>query len=54
MIVALEMVLPGLAGLWLDRHVGTVILFTMIGFAAGTIAAVMHLIQMTRADQRRN
>jgi hypothetical protein len=52
MIVALEMVLPGLAGNWLDRQIGTVILFTLLGFAGGCTAAVMHLIRMTRADEQ--
>lgn len=54
MIVSLEMVLPGLAGNWVDRQIGTVILFTLLGFAGGCTAAVMHLIRMTRADEKRN
>jgi hypothetical protein len=53
MIVSLEMVLPGVAGTWLDSHLGTVILFTLVGFGFGTTAAVAHLIQMTRADADR-
>jgi hypothetical protein len=54
MVVSLEMVLPGLAGYWIDSHLGTVILFTLIGFGFGTTAAVVHLIQMTRADVDRH
>jgi hypothetical protein len=54
MIVALEMVLPGLAGNWLDRQLGTKILFTLLGFAGGCTAAVMHLIRMTKADEGRD
>jgi len=50
MVVSLEMVLPGLAGYWLDLKLGTVVLFTLVGFGFGTTAAVVHLIQMTRAD----
>jgi hypothetical protein len=53
MVVALEMVLPGLAGYWLDKQLGTVVLFTLVGFGLGTTAAVIHLIQMTRTDERR-
>jgi cyanate permease len=53
MVVALEMVLPGLAGLWLDKKVGTVVLFTLVGFGLGSTGAILHLIQMTRADERR-
>lgn len=52
MLVALEMVLPGLAGHWLDRQLGTVVLFLLIGLALGSTGAVMHLIQMTRSDSR--
>lgn len=53
MVVAAEMVLPGLGGYWLDKQIGTVILFTLVGFGFGTTAAVVHLIQMTRADANR-
>jgi hypothetical protein len=52
MVVSLEMVLPGLAGLWLDGWLGTVVLFTMLGFAAGSWVGIVHLIRMTRADAR--
>jgi hypothetical protein len=51
MIVSLEMVLPGLAGYWVDRQLGTVVAFTLIGFVLGSSAAVTHLIRMTRLDQ---
>jgi hypothetical protein len=50
MVVSLEMVLPGLAGYWLDRWLGSVVLFTMLGFGLGTWAAVVHLLRMTRSD----
>jgi hypothetical protein len=53
MVVSLEMVLPGLVGNWVDGRLGTKILFTLLGFAAGSTAAVMHLIRMTRADENR-
>jgi len=53
MVVSLEMVLPGLAGHWVDSRLGTVVLFTLVGFGFGTTAAVVHLIQMTRADTNR-
>jgi hypothetical protein len=48
--VSLEMVLPGLGGLWLDRQVGTVILFTLLGFALGLTVGIWHLIRMTSAE----
>jgi hypothetical protein len=47
------MVLPGMAGLWLDRKLGTVVLFMLIGFALGCTGSVVHLVQMTRADANR-
>ena len=50
MVVSLEMVLPGIAGYWLDEKLGTVVLFMLVGFAFGTIAGVAHLIQMLRSD----
>lgn len=53
MIVSLEMVLPGLAGYWIDKQLGTVVLFMLMGFALGSTAAVIHLVRMTRSDQNR-
>ena len=50
MVVALEMVLPGLAGHWLDKRLGTVVLFMLIGLGLGSTAAIVHLIRMTRSD----
>ena len=50
MVVALEMVLPGLAGYWLDQRLGTVVLLMLIGFAVGCTAAVVHLIHMVRSE----
>ena len=52
MVVSLEMVLPGLAGYWIDKSLGTLVLFTLLGFGLGTTMAMIHLIRMTRADQR--
>jgi hypothetical protein len=51
MVVALEMVLPGLAGYWLDQRLGTVVLFMLLGFGLGSTAAVVHLVRMVRAEQ---
>ena len=46
--VALEMVLPGLAGQWLDRRWGTSFI-GLIGFALGLTLGIWHLLQMTRS-----
>lgn len=47
--VSLEMVLPGITGVLADRYLGTVVVFTLIGFALGFTAAGWHLMAMTRA-----
>jgi hypothetical protein len=49
-VVALEMVLPGLAGYWLDQRIGTVVLFMLIGFGLGCTAATVHLVQIARSN----
>jgi hypothetical protein len=52
MVVSAEMVLPGLAGYWLDKWLGSRVLFTLLGFALGMWVAVTHLMQMLRSDGR--
>ncbi len=49
MTISLEMVLPGLAGYWLDQKLHTVALFMLVGFALGCTAAVLQLIRLTRS-----
>jgi hypothetical protein len=49
MIVSLEMVLPGIAGYWLDLWLGTRALFMLLGFALGCTASMIHLIRLTRS-----
>jgi hypothetical protein len=53
MVVSLEMVLPGIGGYWLDKWLGTRVLFMLIGFAVGCTAAAFHLIQLTRSEKNR-
>lgn len=48
--VVLEMVLPGLAGLWLDNELGTRFL-GLTGFALGVPLGMWHLIAMTRSKR---
>jgi F0F1-type ATP synthase assembly protein I len=52
MVVSLEMVLPGLVGHWIDQLLGTRVLFMLLGFALGCTAAMAHLIQMTRSENK--
>jgi Putative F0F1-ATPase subunit Ca2+/Mg2+ transporter len=51
--VGLEMVLPGLAGRWLDSQLGTGFL-VLLGFGLGLIAGFSHLLLMTGALGRKN
>jgi F0F1-type ATP synthase assembly protein I len=53
MVVALTMVLPGLAGHWLDKRLGTVVLFLLIGLALGCVAATFQLMQIIRVENNR-
>jgi ATP synthase protein I len=49
--VALEMVLPGILGQWLDARWGTGFL-GLAGFALGVSVGLLHLLQMTKAAQK--
>ena len=46
--VVAEMVLPGLAGQWLDQRWGTKFI-GLLGFALGLTVGIWHLLAMTRA-----
>lgn len=46
--VALEMVLPGILGAWLDGKWGTSFL-GLVGFAFGVAVGLWHLLRMTKA-----
>ena len=48
--VALEMVLPGVFGQWLDSKWGTGFL-GLAGFALGVSVGLWHLLRMTKASQ---
>ena len=41
------MVGPGLVGLWVDRRLGTIMLFGALGFAAGLTMAIWYLVRIT-------
>jgi len=45
--VCIQMVAPGLIGLWIDRRLGSVVVFTMLGFVAGITLGVWQLVRMT-------
>lgn len=50
--IAMEMALPGLAGLWLDRQLGTGFAFLIVGTVLGFSAGMLHLLRLTRPDDR--
>ncbi len=47
--IALEMVLPGLGGFWLDQWLGTGVVFLILGVIAGFWLGLSHLLQISRA-----
>ena len=48
--MALTMVLPGLAGHWLDERLGTVVLFLLVGLGLGCTAATLQLIRIIHSE----
>jgi hypothetical protein len=51
MVVAMTMVLPALAGHWVDEKLGTVVLFLLVGLALGCTAATFQLIQIAKQSK---
>jgi len=47
--IALEMVLPGAGGFWLDRWWGTGVVFLILGVIVGFWLGLSHLLQISRA-----
>jgi hypothetical protein len=54
MVIAAEMVVPGLAGVWIDQKIGSVVVFALLGFAFGITISIMHLVRMTKTDSNLN
>lgn len=46
--IALLMVVPGLGGLWLDRWLGTKVVFTLAGFVLGLAAGLWQLVNLSK------
>ena len=46
--VSLEMVLPGLLGYGIDHLIETGYVFTVLGFFAGLVLGMVHLVRMTK------
>lgn len=45
--VSLEMVVPALIGYWIDRRLGTVMVFLMLGAILGMTGGIYHLVRLT-------
>jgi F0F1-type ATP synthase assembly protein I len=52
--ISLGMVLPGLAGYWLDTKLGTVPLFLLVGFALGGMLAFGQLRAIAQSTKNRS
>jgi len=51
--VVMEMVLPGIFGVWLDKKWGTNFV-GLLGFALGLTTAIIHLLQMTKLESSKS
>jgi F0F1-type ATP synthase assembly protein I len=40
------MILPGLAGFWIDRRLGTVLVFLVVGLVVGCTFGIRHVIRL--------
>ena len=45
--VSLEMVVPALIGYWIDRQLGTVMVFLVLGAILGMTTGILHLVRLT-------
>lgn len=52
--VAVGMVVPGLVGFWIDRRLGTLVLFTVVGFGLGMTVGIVQLVRMESEGSRRD
>ncbi len=49
--ISLEMVLPGLVGLWIDRQLGTKALFLVLGVMLGFAAGLWSLVRLSQESR---
>lgn len=54
MAVSLVMVLPGIAGYWIDIKLRTVCLFLVVGLGLGSFAALRMLMRIVQQSDPRN
>ncbi len=46
--IGLEMALPAIGGFFLDRSIGTLPLFLILGAMAGLVISFFHILQITK------
>jgi len=46
--IALEMVVPGLIGYWIDQRLSTGVVFLVLGVVVGFSVGLSHLMRLTR------
>ncbi len=52
MVIALEMVVPGVAGYWLDSQLGLPGVFVILGFLLGMAVGMLHLLHIARKSSK--
>jgi ATP synthase protein I len=50
--IAIEMVLPGAIGYWIDTKLGTKVVFMIIGVILGFVGGLWQLIKLTKQDNK--
>lgn len=50
--ISLEMVLPLVIGLWIDRQLGTVLVFLVLGGILGMTTGMIHLVRLASPPKR--
>ena len=50
--VCIEMIAPGILGIWLDTQLGTSFL-VILGFGFGTVAGIYHLLLMAQDEAKK-
>ena len=50
MTISIEMALPGLLGVWVDRRLGTGMLFVVLGVIFGFTLGMWHLLALAKAS----
>ena len=52
--ISLEMVVPGLAGLWVDRKIGTEPVLLIVGMVLGFTLGIYQLVKLGEAERKKH